>query len=208
MKSHLTSAAVLSLVVVLVGGAAAPAAETYAVDPDHTSIVFSVSHAGFSYVYGFFRKAQGTFILDKTNPANCRFRFIIDAASIDTNQAKRDEHLRSAEFFDVQQFPAIEFNSISCTLANTNDRNIVYQVTGNLTLHGVTQRMTIPLRVLGEGKSPFNDYRVGLLSNFQVKRSDFGMTKWPDLVGDVVAMNISFEGILQEPAAAAPPRTQ
>ena len=76
----------------------AVAAETYVVDPVHTSVVFSVSHAQLSYTYGFFRKASGQYILDETSPANCRFRFAIDVNSLDTNHAERDTHLRSADF--------------------------------------------------------------------------------------------------------------
>jgi polyisoprenoid-binding protein YceI len=207
MNKRFTVSALTALVCLLTTRPDVMAAEAYAVDPDHTSIVFSVGHAGFSYIYGFFRKAQGNFVLDKTNPANCRFRFTIDANSLDTNQARRDEHLKSAEFFEVQQYPTIQFDSTSCALAKTADGSIVYQVTGNMTLHGVTQRVTIPLRMLGEGKSPFNDYRVGFLSNFQLKRSDYKMDKWPEMVGDAIAITISFEGILQD-AAGNPARAQ
>src|SRR5215510_4563662 len=174
MTLRLTSAALL-LVSLLAPHTVTAAADTYAADPDHMSIVFSAGHAGFSFVYGFFRKAQGGFILDKTNPANCRFRFVIDAGSLDTNQSTRDNHLKGDQFFNVQQYPTIQFESTSCTLASSSDGSVVYQVTGNMTMHGVTKQVTIPLRQLAEGKSPFNDYRVGFLSNFQLKRSDYKM---------------------------------
>jgi polyisoprenoid-binding protein YceI len=197
MNPRLTSAALL-FVVLLAPHTAATAADTYAADPDHMSIVFSASHAGFSFVYGFFRKAQGGFILDKTNPANCRFRFIIDSGSLDTNQSARDTHLKGDQFFNVQQYPAIQFESTSCTPVSTTDGSVVYQVNGNLNMHGVTKPVSIQLRQLAEGKSPFNDYRVGFLGNFQLKRSDYKMDSRLDLVGDVVSLNISFEGILQD----------
>lgn len=197
MNPRLTSAALL-FVFLLAPYTAATAADTYAADPDHMSIVFSAGHAGFSFVYGFFRKVQGGFILDKTNPAYCRFRFIIDAGSLDTNQSARDTHLKGDQFFNVQQYPTIQFESTSCTLASTTDGGVVYQVAGNLNMHGVTRPVTIQLRQLAEGKSPFNDYRVGFLGNFQLKRSDYKMDSRMDLVGDVVSLNISFEGILQD----------
>jgi polyisoprenoid-binding protein YceI len=179
------------------------AADSYAIDPAHTSVVFSVGHAGLSYTYGFFRQAAGTYVLDP-NPANCRFQFTIQTASLDTNHAKRDEHLRSPDFFNVQQFPTITFESTRCSLANMADRSIVYQVTGNLTMHGVTRQATVPLRLLAEGKGPYGDSRNGFLCQTELKRSDYDMTNLLEnnLVGDVVSITISFEGVKQEPAGA------
>src|SRR3982751_5582080 len=105
-----------SLLVLLLISPAGLAADTYKVDPDHTSIVFSVAHTGKSYTYGFFRKGVGQYILDK-NPANCQFQLKIQADSLDTNNAERDTHLRSSDFFDVQQFPDITFVSTRCEAA-------------------------------------------------------------------------------------------
>lgn len=206
MNARLNCLAALMPVVFIMSTTIATAADKYTADPDHMSIVFSASHCGFSYVYGLFRKAQGGFILDKANPANCRFRFAIDAASLDTNQAMRDTHLKGDEFFHVEKYPAIQFESTACTVTNTSE-GVVYQVTGNMTLHGVTRQITIPLRQLGEGKSPFNDYRAGFVTSFQLKRSDFKMDNRLDMVGDPVTINISFEGILQD-ASGNPARPQ
>jgi polyisoprenoid-binding protein YceI len=174
------------------------AAEAYVVDPVHTSVVFSVSHAQLSYTYGFFRKASGQYILDETNPANCRFRFAIDVNSLDTNHAERDNHLRSADFFNTQQFPEITFDSTNCKLATTRDGSIVYEVTGKLTVHGMTRQITIPLRMLGKGQGPYKDQRTGFLCQTELKRSEFGMSKLLELVGDAVGVTISFEGVLQQ----------
>jgi polyisoprenoid-binding protein YceI len=174
------------------------AAEAYLVDPVHTSIVFSVSHAQLSYTYGFFRKASGQYILDKSNPANCKFLFAIETDSLDTNHADRDTHLRSADFFHVREFPAITFESTKCSRANTRDGSIVYEVTGNLKIHGITRQITIPLRMLGEGQAPFGDQRTGFLCQAELKRSDFGMTNRLDVVGDAVGVTICFEGVLQQ----------
>lgn len=186
----------------------AEAADTYTIDPTHTSIVFSVGHAGLSYTYGFFRKAEGRYVLDKANPANSRFQLVIQADSLDTNDAKRDEHLRSDDFFNVRQFPTIAFESRSATQANTQDGSIVYQVTGNLTIHGVTRQVTLPLRLLAEGKGPYGDQRTGFLCQIELKRSDYGMTNLLEnnLVGDAVSVTVSFEGTLQDAAAAPPQR--
>jgi polyisoprenoid-binding protein YceI len=177
------------------------AAEVYTVDPAHTSVVFSVSHAQLSYTYGFFRKTSGQYVLDKSDPGKCQFQFAIAADSLDTNHAQRDAHLRSEDFFNVQQFPAITFESTSCTRANTRDGSIVYQVTGNLTIHGITRQVTVPLRMLGEGEGPFKDQRSGFLCQTELRRSEFGMKNLLDLVGDAVGITISFEGALQQPAA-------
>jgi polyisoprenoid-binding protein YceI len=180
----------------------------YAVDPAHTSIVFSVGHAQLSYTYGFFRKAAGQYVLDKANAANCQFQFSINTDSLDTNHVERDAHLRSADFFNVQQFPAITFQSTHCTRAEAEDGSVVYQVTGDLTIHGVTRQVTVPLRMLGEGQGPFKDQRTGFLCQAALKRSDFGMTNRLDVVGDAVGVTISFEGKLQTAptGAAAGPR--
>jgi polyisoprenoid-binding protein YceI len=191
---------VLSALLLAAAPRHASAADMYAVDPTHCSVVFSVAHSGFSFVYGFFRQAAGNYILDETNPANCRFRFAIQADSIDTNSAERDKHLRSADFFNVQQYPTITFDSTSCQRASTPDGGVVYQVTGDLTLHGVKKQVTLPLRLLGAGEGPFKDQRSGFLTQFELKRSDFGMTTAleKNLVGDAVSITISFEGVLQQ----------
>ena len=164
-------------------------ADSYALDPSHTAIVFSVGHLGFSYTYGRFNVANGEFVLDG---ANSKFAFKIDVNSLDTNNEKRDEHLRSAEFFDVANHPAISFQST--LVEETSDG---YTITGNLTMHGVTRQVRLPIKKLGEGAGPYGKYRVGFMSQFQVKRSDFGVSGMLGPIGDEVALSVSFEGIRQ-----------
>jgi polyisoprenoid-binding protein YceI len=142
-------------------------------------------------------------LIDESNPANCRFQLIIDASSLDTNNAKRDEHLRSPDFFNVQQFPLIKFDSTKCSQVATQDGSVAFQVTGDLTMHGQTRQITIPaLRMLGSGTGPYGDQRTGFLCQIELKRSDFGMNNLLDknLVGNAVGITISFEGTLQPPA--------
>lgn len=203
-RSHL--AAWFATVILLAATRAVPAAELYKIDPVHTSVVFSVAHTGLSYTYGFFRKAAGNYIIDKTNPANCRFQLVIQADSLDTNNADRDEHLRSADFFNTQQFPEITFDSTKCTPANNG---VMLQVTGNLTIHGVTRPITVPLRMLGEGPGAKKDPRTGFLCQIELKRSDFNMSNLIEnnLVGDAVGITVSFEGSLVEQQAAPPRNT-
>jgi polyisoprenoid-binding protein YceI len=175
-------------------------------DPAHTSIVFSAGHSGFSFTYGFFRQASGTYIIDRDNPANNRFQLVIKAASLDTNHPKRDEHLRSPDFFDVQRYPEITFESTKCVAANAPEGGVLYEVTGNLTIHGVTKQVTLPLRMLGEGTGPYGDQRSGFICQREIKRTDFGMNNLlkDNLVGDAIGITVSFEGSLQtQPAAGA-----
>jgi polyisoprenoid-binding protein YceI len=202
------SAVLLALVASL--SAQSRAAEVYDLDTSHMSIVFSCSHMNMSYTYGIFHKAQGRFILDRTNPAGCRFQMVIDASSIDTNQPDRDTHLKSPDFFNVAQFPSITFDSTSVT-QSSSAQGVVYQVTGNLTMHNVTQQIVLPMQMLGEGKSPDGSYHAGFMTQFTLKRSDFGMDKLLNMVGDPIGITVSFEGKRVEGDATgamqpAPPR--
>lgn len=174
------------------------AADAYTIDPTHTSIVFSVGHAGLSYTYGFFKTAAGNYALDKTNPANSQFQLVIQADSLDTNNAKRDEHLRGPDFFNARQFPQIRFVSRACTATNTPE-GVVFNLTGDLTMHGVTRSVKVPLRMLAEGLGPYKDRRSGFFCQLDLKRSDFGMDKLLEnnLVGDAVSITISFEGFVE-----------
>jgi polyisoprenoid-binding protein YceI len=198
----------VSLAVAVVSGRTASAADAYTIDPAHMSIVFSVGHSGLSYTYGIFRRASGSYVIDKERPENSRFQLTIEADSIDTNHPKRDEHLRGPDFFNVQQFPTIKFQSTSCTRSESPERGIEYLVRGNLTMHGVTREIELPMRMLAEGLGPYKDRRTGFFCQVGLKRSDFGMTELlkDNLVGDAVRITISFEGFIPNSAPAQPPR--
>ncbi|HVT29678.1 MAG TPA: YceI family protein [Lacipirellulaceae bacterium] len=184
------------------------AADYYKMDPEHTSVVFGIAHARLSYTYGMFRKTAGQYWLDKNDPANCRFQMAIRASSIDTNNAERDNKLRSDEFFDVQRFPEIRFESTRCELADSPKGAVTYKLAGKLTVHGVTLPVdNILLHMLGAGPGASGkDRRTGFLCYVELKRSDFGMKNLlkNDLVGDAVGITVSFEGALQPAAGAAP----
>ncbi len=185
------------------GMKSAAAADNYTIDPQHTSVIFSVAHSGLSYTYGMFREVSGVYSLDKANAANSKFRLVIKTDSLFTNNQKRDDHLRTADFFNVQQFPEIVFETTKCTPTNTQDGGVLYQLTGLLTMHGVTKQVSVPLRMLGEGPGAYGDARTGFLCQIELKRSEFNMTSLLDkkLVGDAVGITISFEGSLQDPNA-------
>ena len=170
------------------------AAESYTVEPSHTAVIFAISHFGYSFTYGRFNKHEGRFVLDRENPSNSRFQFVVDTASVDTNDAKRDDHLRGADFFNAPQFPKITFQSTSVAKSEKG-----YDVTGNLTLHGVTREITLPMVAMGEGTGPYGKYRVGMSFQLQIKRSDYGMKNMLPSIGDNVAITSSFEGIRIEP---------
>ena len=197
----------LAILTFLCTSSAILAADFYKIDSEHTSVVFSTAHNGLSYTYGMFRDVSGQYVLDKTNPNNSQFQMLIRADSLDTNNAERDKHLRSGDFFDVQQFPNITFESTRCEFTNTQD-GMIYKVTGNLTIHGVPRQVTLNLRQLGEGPGANGkDRRTGFLCQLELKRSDFKMSNLLErnLVGDAVGITVSFEGILQQGQPAAPP---
>jgi polyisoprenoid-binding protein YceI len=195
------------LVALVVAAPAARAADVFDLDQSHFSIVFSVSHMNMSYTYGMFRQAQARILLDRENPAGTTFQLAIKADSIDTNDAKRDSHLKGPDFFDSPSFPDITFESTTVVLDNRPQQGIVYQVTGNLTMHGVTRQVTLPIQMLGEGPSLDGKTHAGFLTQTELKRSDFGMTKFLEnnTVGDAIGITVSFEGIKQD-AAAQPQR--
>lgn len=171
-------------------------AAQYDLDKSHTSILFGISHLGYSYTYGRFNEAEGKFTWDNANPAASQFQFLIKVASIDSNDPKRDDHLRNADFFNASQFPHITFQSTSVRPATSNNAaGNMYDVTGNFSMHGQTKQITLPMKKLGEGPGPYGKYRTGFYCQTTIKRSEFGMTNMLPAIGDDVAITISFEGL-------------
>jgi polyisoprenoid-binding protein YceI len=187
------------VVLALFTAQAARAADVFDLDQAHCSIVFSVSHMNMSYTYGMFRQAQARVTLDRENPANSKFQFTIKTESIDTNSTQRDTHLKGPDFFDVVSFPDITFESTTVVLDSRPQQGIVYQVTGDLTMHGVKRQITLPIQLLGEGPSLDGKPHAGFLTQTELKRSEFGMTKYLEnnVVGDAIGITVSFEGIKQ-----------
>ncbi|MEM8946900.1 MAG: YceI family protein [Planctomycetota bacterium] len=178
-------------------------ADQYAIEPSHTSIIFGISHLGYSYTYGRFNDVKGAFIWDNANPAAGNFQVGISVASIDSNDEKRDQHLRAADFFNANQFPLITFQSTSVRPSTVDNANgNMFDVTGNFTMHGVTKQVTLPMKKLGEGQGPYGKYRCGFFCQTTIKRSEFGMTNMVPNIGDEVAVTISFEGVRQATAGS------
>ena len=177
------------LLLVIVGNAAA--AETYQLDPVHTSVVFRVKHLGVTYVYGRFNDASGTIVFDPNAPENSSVEMQVDAANVDTANSKRDNHLRSADFFNAKKFPTIQFKSSKVLQTGTD----TFTVAGDLSLHGQTRPLTVTVQHTGFGNDPWGGFRRGFETIFEIKRSDFGMNFMQGGVGDMVELRVSVEAI-------------
>ena len=171
-------------------------ATTYAVDPEHSTVSFRIRHL-FSYVRGTFDRFEGTFEYVPGHPEAWTTSATIYADSIDTRVQKRDDHLRSPEFFDVQRFPTIAFKSTGVTAATATGAKLQ----GLLTIHGVERSVTLDLAIHGEGKDPWGKVRSGVTATTTINRKDFGLT-WNKavetgqlVVGDEVEIALEVEGV-------------
>ena len=200
MKSRITLATMVTLVgVVALFSAFAGRSDAskgargdqYAMDTAHAAVVFRITHLGFSYTYGRFNEIDGAFEVNEADHHGTSFKFSAKSASIDTNHKKRDDHLRSPDFFNARQFPTITFASTHIPGVDNGNLN----VKGDLTLLGVTKPVSFTLEKMGEGKGPHGKHRIGYSSEFKIKRSDFGMTYGEGAIGNDVELMISFEGI-------------
>ncbi|WP_165245425.1 YceI family protein [Paludisphaera soli] len=192
MRAFATNANLLApaLALTLAGAAlSARAADTYAVDPVHTAVVFRIEHGGFSWTYGRFNDVSGSFTVDANHPETSRFAFTVKADSLDTGNAQREGHLKSPDFFNVKQFPAITLKSTSVSKEADG-----LKVTADLTLHGVTKPVTFVLKGGKTGEFPKGVARTGYSTELSIKRSEFGMDKMIPAAGDEVDLMISFEG--------------
>ena len=167
------------------------AADTYKIDPVHSMVIFQINHLGVSNIFGRFNAPAGTFTTDD-DPANISFNATVETANVDTNNTQRDTHLKSDSFFDAKQFPEITFKSTA--VKKTGDKT--YDVTGDLTLHGVTKSITVPLNLIGTAKTQMGD-RAGFGGTFSIKRTDYGMTFMVGPVGDDVTLWVNLEGVKQ-----------
>ena len=173
-----------------IGGGSARAADNFAVDPAHSSVVFRVKHMNTSFTWGRFNEMSGSFALDDATPAASALSFEVKTASVDTANAKRDQHLKGPDFFGAVQYPTITFASKTVTSAGAD----AFDVAGDMTLHGVTRPLTVRVKRTGSGTNPMGKPIAGIEATFVVKRSDFGMSKMVGPVGDDIWVNVSIEG--------------
>ena len=190
----------------------ARAADTYKIDPEHSTVIYRISHFNIGNAYGRFNRPSGTVSLDAADPTKTTFQFSVATANIDTANAKRDQDLKGPDYFDVKQFPTVSFKSTSVKQgpasasaqpgqgagsapAASGAQPVSYEVTGDLTLHGVTKTITFPITKTGEGDTRMMGYRTGWEAQVDLKRSDYGMKVMPGIVGDDVHLIISFEAV-------------
>jgi polyisoprenoid-binding protein YceI len=175
-------------------------------EPGHTAAEFCVRHMMVTYVRGHFKNVHGSVEYDPSNPGTGSVEVTIDAAGIWTGEAARDDHLRSPDFLDVARFPQITFRSSRIDVQGKND----YQVTGDLTIRGVTRPVTLDARNLGQWQTPWWEdgvdkgpkTRAGFVAHTAINRNDFGVS-WNSaldhggiVVGNIVEITIDAEAIL------------
>jgi polyisoprenoid-binding protein YceI len=144
----------------------------YTLDVSHTRIGFVARHAMVTKVRGAFNEFEGTAHLDGDNPADSTAKVTIKAASIDTRNGQRDDHLRSNDFLSMEQYPEITF--VSTAVRQTGDTS--FDVTGDLTIKGVTNPVTVPFTYEGSATDPFGNLRVGFEGAVTINRKDYGVT--------------------------------
>ena len=171
---------------------------TYAIDTDHTTVGFKIRHL-FSNVQGAFDQFEGTIVYVPGKSEQWAVNATIQAASINTKVAKRDNHLRSKDFFEVETYPTITFRSTGIT----DVQGGTAKLHGLLTIHGVEKPVVLDLEIHGEGKDPWGNVRSGFTATMKINRKDFGLN-WNQvvetgglLVGEEVEITLEVEGVAQ-----------
>ncbi len=172
---------------------------TWAIDPAHTTVEFSVRHMMVSSTKGHFAGVTGTLIIDEQNPQNSSADVTIDASTVNTREERRDAHLRSADFLEVETYPEITFKTTR-VVPESKDRFKVY---GDITIHGVTQQVVLDTEYFGQNKTPWGSEVIGFAAETKISRKDFGLTynaaleTGGFLVGDEIKIRLEVEAIKQ-----------
>jgi polyisoprenoid-binding protein YceI len=177
----------------MLGIQAHAATASYEIDPDHSDALFRTLHFNVGHVYGRFTDVSGLLSIDDAAPAKDSFTVSVAADSVLTSQEKRDKHIKGPDFFDVKQFPTLTFTSRTVTAVDAK----TLEVTGDLTIHGVTKTVTAKVVKVGEGVV-FGATRVGYETQFEIKRSEYGMnmTAVPAaVVADDVTIILAVEAV-------------
>jgi polyisoprenoid-binding protein YceI len=184
--------------------ALAQAADTYKIDTVHSSVGFSVKHMMVSNVKGLFRDFSGTIMLDEKDVTKSSVMVTIKAASIDTGNANRDNHLRTGDFLQVDKYPEITFTSKSVEKTATG-----YNAKGTLTIRGVSKDVVLPFTMAGPVKDAFGKSRLGAEAGLEINRQDYGVAwnKTMDngglVVADTVKIDLGVEAVKEEAGAPA-----
>ena len=161
----------LSIVIALFSVALVQAQTTWNIDPSHSSIRFAVDHMVISEVEGIFSAFEGSLTTTKDDFSDAKINVVVEVNSVNTDNAKRDEHLRGADFFETEKFPKATFVSTSVTKTGTNK----YNLKGNFTLHGITKEITLAMTYGGTTKDPWGNTKAGLKVTGVINRTDFGL---------------------------------
>jgi polyisoprenoid-binding protein YceI len=182
-----------SLLLVLLFCTGIASAADYVIDTKgaHASIQFKIKHLGYSWLVGRFNTFEGGFSYDENNPAASKVEVIINTASVDSNHAERDKHLRGEDFLEVDKFPTASF--IGTSFEETGDGKAVLK--GDLTLHGVTRPIAIDVEHIGHGPDPWGGYRRGFTGTTTLTLKDFGITRDLGPASTQVDMLLNVEGI-------------
>ena len=179
---------------------------TWSIDPTHSRVGFSSRHAMVTKVRGAFNDVSGTAQLDAEDMSRSKVRVVLSVDSVDTRSPQRDAHLRSADFFDAQQHPTIEFDSTAVDEVDENQ----FIVTGELTIRGITRTISVPLELLGVDTDPFGQLRAGLEGSRRIDRKDWGVS-WNTpldsggvLVSDKSTLEFELSLVKEAPAEAEP----
>ncbi|MDQ7987858.1 YceI family protein [Pseudomonas sp. G34] len=186
--------AALALGTALLGAGQAMAAD-YAIDKEgqHAFVNFKISHLGYSWLYGTFKDFDGSFTFDEKNPEASKVNVTLKTESVDTNHAERDKHIRSADFLNVSKNPTATFKSTSVKSTGKDSADI----TGDLTLNGVTKPVVIAAKFIGQGDDPWGGYRAGFEGSTKLKLKDFNIEKDLGPASQEVELIISVEGVRQ-----------
>ena len=192
---------ILVLSISMLASMGAASAETFEIDPSHSTVGFSVRHI-FSQVEGQFDEFSGTIHYDADHPKKSWVKATIKVSTVDTRNEKRDNHLRSPDFFDVEKYPEMTFESTKVVA-----KGDALLVSGKLSLHGVTKKINFPIRVLGVGEHPMMAVPVaGFSAETVLMRSDFGVDSWTDganVLGDEIAIRLNIEALGAKTGKAA-----
>jgi polyisoprenoid-binding protein YceI len=177
------------LMVVCLGCMQSASAADYEVDQSHSGVQWKISHLGMSTMVGRFNSFSGAFSWDKDNPGAAKISVQVDTASIDSNWAERDKHLRGAKFLDVEKFPTATFDSGKFTGDASGGK-----LAGQLTMHGVTRAVTMDVSSNGEGEDPWGGYRAGFNASTTINRGDFGITEFLGPASETMTLEFFVEG--------------
>ena len=166
--------------------------DAFTVDPVHSMVVFRIGHMGVSYAYGMIWQPTGSYTLDFANPGNSSLTIVLDTEKVDTGNERRDNHLRSPDFFNSKQYPKLTFEATSFEMVGENQM----RVEGELTMIGQTKPVTAMVEFVDEGDTP-QGHKSGFEAECTIKRSDFGMKFMLGGLGDEVTLMVGIEGIRQ-----------